>query len=150
MTGSISKLLRGYLGVCVLNMRQRVTFFQNPGSPVDPASLSITKQTLNGPEIHGIREDRATFALDELPGELRALLERYETLQIRWASKENHESVSPLYSRISPGLHVFCSPRLRNTGKGWVISSDFQGDASSLRRSLATCCAVLSKKHSAN
>ncbi|TPX12086.1 uncharacterized protein E0L32_007201 [Thyridium curvatum] len=87
-------------------MRQRVTFFQNPGSPVDPASLSITKQTLNGPEIHGIREDRATFALDELPGELRALLERYETLQIRWASKENHESLSSTALPASLGSHA--------------------------------------------
>lgn len=127
MTGSISKLPRGYLGACVSNMRQRVTFFQKPGSPVDPASLRITKQTLNGPEIHGIREDRATFALDELPGELRALLERHETLQIRWASKENHEYVSPLYSRISPGLHVFYSPRLQNTGKGCVFPPTSSG-----------------------
>lgn len=92
-------------------MRQRITFFHRPESPVDPALLKITDTLLAGPNIDTAREDRITLALDELPGELQDLLTDTHQLDLRWAAPSAYEAVGPLFSRISPGLHLFYSPR---------------------------------------
>lgn len=92
-------------------MRQRVTFFHKPGSPVDPASLRIAETSLSGPNIEAAREDRVTLALDELPAELRTVLRGAHELHIRWVSSRAFDSISPLFSRLSPGFHLFYTPR---------------------------------------
>lgn len=93
-------------------MRQRITFIHEPGQGPDPGSIEITDEGLFGPESKAAREDKLTLALDELPHELSDLLRRScHELHIRWASPLAYESVSPLSSRISPGLHVFLTPK---------------------------------------
>lgn len=57
-----------------------------------------------------IREDRLTFAVDELPKELKDVLKQTHELHIRWSSAEPYETVAPLLSRLPPGLHVFYTP----------------------------------------
>ena len=93
-------------------MRQRVTFFQKPDRPVDPARLQITDSSLAGPDIEAAREERITLALDELPTELRKILTGSHELHIRWISSETYDSISPLFSRLSPGLHLFYTPSI--------------------------------------
>ncbi len=92
-------------------MRQRVTFFHRPDSPVDPGSLKITQTSLTGPTIEAVREDRITLALDELPDELRAVLRAAHELHVRWVGPRAYDSISPLFSRLSPGFHLFYTPR---------------------------------------
>jgi hypothetical protein len=92
-------------------MRERITFIQKPGDAVDPASLKLAGGLINGPDLHAIREDRLTLALDEVPKELQELLEEAHELHIRWASQHVHESVGPLFSRLPPGFHLFYTPR---------------------------------------
>ncbi len=94
-------------------MRQRTTFFHRPESPVDPALLRLTDATLTGPTIEAAREDRVTLGLDELPPALaRTLAETVQALDVRWAAPTAAaQPVGPLLSRVSPGLHVFYTPR---------------------------------------
>lgn len=92
-------------------MRQRITFLHNPQNGIDPATVKITDNSLTGPVIPALREDRVTLALDELPQELRQVLETCHELHIRWVSPYSYETVSPLYSRLSPGFHLFYTPR---------------------------------------
>lgn len=93
-------------------MRQRTTFFHRPESPVDPALLRLVDATLTGPTIEAAREDRVTLGLDELPVALARLLAgNVQDLHVRWAARTaGTELVSPLLSRVSPGLHVFYTP----------------------------------------
>lgn len=97
-------------------MRQRTTFIHRPGDAVDPALLKISADSLSGPVIKAAREDRLTLALDDLPSELQTLLRDTHKLHIRWASSRLYESVSPLFSTLPPGFHLFYSP-LSSTGK---------------------------------
>jgi len=92
-------------------MRQRVTFFHKPGSSVDPATLKISGTALDGPGIEAAREDKVTLALDELPSELRKILSGAGELHIRWVSARAFPSTEPLYSRLSPGFHLFYTPQ---------------------------------------
>jgi len=92
-------------------MRQRITFFHRPDGAVDPAALKISDLSLTGPDIPAAREDRITLALEELPGELQKILASTHELHIRWASPNTYESVGPLFSRISPGFHLFYTPQ---------------------------------------
>lgn len=93
-------------------MRLRTTFFHRPESPVDPALLRLTDTTLAGPTIDAAREDRVTLGLDELPAALARLLAAdVQELHVHWAARTaGAELVSPLLSRLSPGLHVFYTP----------------------------------------
>ncbi|CAK7220353.1 protease B nonderepressible form [Sporothrix bragantina] len=92
-------------------MRVRTTFFHRPESPVDPAQLRVGA-TLTGPTIDAAREDRVTISLDDVPATLaRVLSDSVHELHVRWAARTaGTEPVSPLLSRISPGLHVFYTP----------------------------------------
>ncbi|CAK7269568.1 protease B nonderepressible form [Sporothrix epigloea] len=91
-------------------MRVRTTFFHRPESPVDPAQLRVGV-TLTGPTIYAAREDRATISLDELPASLGRKLDAVQGLHVRWAARTAAaEPISPLFSRVSPGLHVLYTP----------------------------------------
>lgn len=92
-------------------MRQRITFLHQPQHGVDPAAVHITDNSLTGPVLPALREDRLTLALDELPQELRRVLETCHELHIRWVSPYAYETLSPLYSRLSPGFHLFYTPQ---------------------------------------
>ncbi|KAI6360225.1 hypothetical protein MCOR31_009183 [Pyricularia oryzae] len=91
-------------------MKLRITFLHRPGDAVDPASLKITDDSLAGPDLHAAREVRATFARDELPAELLALLAATNDFHVRWVGPHAYQTVSPLQSRLPPGFHLFYTP----------------------------------------
>ncbi|VBB86821.1 Putative protein similar to PBN1 of Neurospora crassa [Podospora comata] len=91
-------------------MRERITFVQKEGDSIEPTALKVDGNGLKGPEVKAVREDRLTFALDELPAELKALLEGVNQLHVRWVSPVAYESVSPLLARLPPGFHLFYTP----------------------------------------
>jgi hypothetical protein len=88
-------------------MRQRITFLQEPHDSVDPKSLKITGSSISASNVRAAREDRVTFAFDELPQELYRVLKASRELHIRWISPNYYSTIAPLVSRLSPGLHVF-------------------------------------------
>lgn len=104
-------------------MRQRTTFIQRAGDTVDPALLSIAAGSLAGPSIDAAREERLTFPLDDLPDELQALFTDTPKLHIRWVSPRPYEAVSPLFSRLPPGFHLFYSPRSETAADRWASLS---------------------------
>jgi hypothetical protein len=104
----------------IANMRQRVTFITKPIHALAPDQLSIVDGTLTGPPISAIREDRLTFALDELPGGVQKILRESHELHIRWSSPSPSESLSPLLSRVPPGFHLFYTPLSASAAKSWV------------------------------
>jgi hypothetical protein len=92
-------------------VRQRITFLHKEGEAIGTSSLRVTDTTLVGPEFEAAREERLTVALDELPAELRDVLLNCHELHVKWISPYSYESLSPMWSRASPGLHVFYTPR---------------------------------------
>lgn len=92
-------------------MRERITYVQKLGDSLEPSEITIDGGNISGPEVHAVREDRLTIALDELPSELRALLKDALELHIRWVSTTPYEAISPLLARLPPGFHVFFTPR---------------------------------------
>ncbi|KAK3369152.1 PIG-X [Lasiosphaeria ovina] len=91
-------------------MRERITFVQKLGDSIDPSTLKVTDGVLSGPEVQAVLEDRLTIALDELPTELHTLLKSVHELHVRWVSPVAYEAVSPLLSRLPPGMHLFFTP----------------------------------------
>ncbi|WQF75490.1 Putative glycosylphosphatidylinositol-mannosyltransferase I, PIG-X/PBN1 [Colletotrichum destructivum] len=121
-------------------MRQRITFIHKPSDGVPPESLDISNAGVEGPEVLSVREDRLTLALEELPSELSQLLGESHELHIRWVSPLAYDTIGPLTSRVSPGFHLFYTPKregewdgvrlceaLRNTfgGSGCLSSESF-------------------------
>ncbi|KAL4737516.1 protein pbn1 [Aspergillus similis] len=98
-------------------MRQRITYIQKPSLPFHPSQTTLTRDALYVESLDAAREERVTFSFDELPSELWQVLRQCHQLHIRWASERAFEAVSPLSSRISPGLHVFYSPAEAGTAK---------------------------------
>jgi len=97
-------------------MRQRITFLQEPQDSIDPKLLKVTSSSISADELQAAREDRITFGLDELPQELYRVLKASHELHIRWINPFNYDSIAPLVSRLSPGLHVFYTPqRIHNS-----------------------------------
>ncbi|ROW17544.1 hypothetical protein VPNG_00710 [Cytospora leucostoma] len=92
-------------------MRRRITFLHKPEDGIDPAAVEVTDSSLTGPVLPTVREERVTLSLEELPDELRQLLESSHELHIRWVSDQSYTSLSPLYSRLSPGFHLFYTPQ---------------------------------------
>jgi hypothetical protein len=100
----------------LLTMRQRITFLQEPQDSVDPKALKVTRSSISAPEIKAAREERVTFAFEELPQELYRSLKGSHELHIRWASPNYYSTIAPLISTLSPGLHVFYTPQLNRAG----------------------------------
>ncbi len=100
-------------------MRQRITYLQEPQDAIDPSTLKVTKNSISTKSLIAAREERITFSLDELPLELVKVLEASHELHIRWVDQEPYEAISPLVSRMSPGLHVFYTPQ-RNSNTSYV------------------------------
>lgn len=100
-------------------MRQRITYLQEPQDAIDPKNLQITKDSISTKELKAAREERVTFGFDELPQELYRVLKGSHELHIRWVSERPYESIAPLVSRLSPGLHVFYTPQ-RGSNSSYV------------------------------
>ncbi|KAF6844581.1 protein pbn1 [Colletotrichum musicola] len=92
-------------------MRQRITFIHKFGDGVPFEAIDVSNAGVKGPDIEAVREDRVTLALEELPTELSQLLGESHELHVRWVSPVAYETVSPLSSRVSPGFHLFYTPK---------------------------------------
>ncbi|CAJ0541937.1 Ff.00g083000.m01.CDS01 [Fusarium sp. VM40] len=90
-------------------MRERVTFVHRDHT-LNPEELDNQEAGLLGPQIETVRQDKLTVPFSELPLELTDILQEYEAVHIRWASPIKSETLDPLTSRISPGLHVYATP----------------------------------------
>ncbi|TQV91385.1 hypothetical protein V2A60_008966 [Cordyceps javanica] len=91
-------------------MKERITFVHPPGGELDPKDFDVQPSGLLGPAINTMREDRFTIPIDEIPNEFASVLSEYSSLQVRWASPRQQNTISPFSSRISPGLHVSYTP----------------------------------------
>jgi hypothetical protein len=103
-------------------MRERISYVQKLGDSLEPSALKVGDGVIKGPEVHAVREDRLTIALDELPSELRTLVAGAQDLHIRWVSTAAYETVSPLLARLPPGFHLFFTPG-RNDAVTYVMPS---------------------------
>ncbi|KAI9837512.1 MAG: hypothetical protein M1819_007163 [Sarea resinae] len=92
-------------------MRQRITYLYNAEGAFDPEQLSVTETQLSVQNLDAAKEHRITVGFEELPQELRLALRQCHELHLRWASSEYYKSIAPFVSRVSPGLHVFFTPR---------------------------------------
>ncbi|KAK0645888.1 PIG-X [Cercophora newfieldiana] len=94
-------------------MRERITYLQKLGSSLPPSALTITPTSLTGPSVSAIREERLTFALDELPAELSSILKNdVHELHVRWVNPVAYESVGAMVARVPGGWHLFWTPVL--------------------------------------
>lgn len=91
-------------------MKERVTFVHPPGGEIDPKLLELQSTGLLGPDINTMREDRLTVPLEEIPTKFSEVLRQFASLQVRWSSPTQQNTISPFSSRISPGLHVSYTP----------------------------------------
>lgn len=87
-------------------MKERITFIHPPGGEFDPKTFDIQAKGMLGPTIFTMREDRLTIPIGEIPANFADVLRQFKTLQVRWASPIQQNTISPFASRISPGLHV--------------------------------------------
>lgn len=101
-------------------MRQRITFIHKPEDAIDPKSIKITGNSLATPSLTAAREDKITLALKELPAEIRLVLEQSHELHIRYVAPFPYQPVLPFVSRLSPGLHVYFTPRCQTIVKSYV------------------------------
>lgn len=108
--GSDSSRESGQCHSQLATMRERITFVQKLGDSLEPSAVKVGDDTISGPEVHAVREDRLTIALNELPAELQTLLKGTNELHIRWVSPATHEAVSPLLARLPPGFHMLYTP----------------------------------------
>jgi hypothetical protein len=102
-----------------LKMRQRITFLQEPQDSVDPNLLKVTNNAISTSGVKAAREDRITFGFDELPQELYRVLKASHELHVRWVGQIQYDTIAPLVSRLSPGLHVFYTPQ-RSSNNSYV------------------------------
>lgn len=100
-------------------MRQRITYLQEPNDSVDPKTLEVGEAHIKTKGLKAAREEKITFAFDELPRELHELLKAAYEVHVRWVSERVYESRAPVVSRLSPGLHVFYTPQ-RGSKKAYV------------------------------
>lgn len=91
-------------------MRERITYFHQPGAAIDPKQLEIRDTIVQGPATEAVREHKITLTLPELPSELASLLRDLQDLHLRWATSASYETLEPFSSRVSPGLHVSYTP----------------------------------------
>ncbi|KAF4591599.1 protein pbn1 [Ophiocordyceps camponoti-floridani] len=91
-------------------MRERVTFIHGSDAHVDPSALQLQPAGLLGPVTTAVRQDRLTWSLDELPTELASFLRSTSAVHVRWTTIDEHDTLEPFSSRLSPGLFVSFMP----------------------------------------
>ncbi|KAF2004404.1 PIG-X-domain-containing protein [Amniculicola lignicola CBS 123094] len=92
-------------------MKQRITYIVHNADDFNPNQLEIKAASIKLNKVKAAKEQRVTFGLSELPGELRKALEQWHELHIRWASERPYTAIPPFTSLMSPGLHVFFTPQ---------------------------------------
>ncbi|OBT84420.1 hypothetical protein VE02_07110 [Pseudogymnoascus sp. 03VT05] len=103
-------------------MRQRITFVHEPQDGIDPKSIGVHTNTLSVSGLKAAREDHITLALDELPEDLRVALSQTKELHIRYVTPASYESIPPFNSQLSPGLHVYYTPKIEVGKEGQEFS----------------------------
>ncbi|KAJ5134650.1 hypothetical protein N7448_000330 [Penicillium atrosanguineum] len=91
-------------------MKRRITFIQRPDAPFEADQAALTSKSLTIRNLDAAREDRITFGLDDLPQELRDVLQQSHELRFRWTTERSYDAVAPFASRVSPGLHIHYTP----------------------------------------
>lgn len=91
-------------------MRRRSTFFHAPQLDIDPSQLQLSGNTFFITDLDAAREERLTVGLEELPREIVEVLEQAHELHLHWATESLYNTSTPLFSRISPGLHISYTP----------------------------------------
>ena len=107
-------------------MRQRITFVHEPRDGIDPESIGIHTNTFSVSGLKAAREDHITLSLAELPQDLRVALSQTKELHIRYVTPASYDSIPPFNSQLSPGLHVYYTPKTE-VGKGgqeYVVSKN--------------------------
>ncbi|KAF1957372.1 PIG-X-domain-containing protein [Byssothecium circinans] len=92
-------------------MKQRITYIVRNADTFSPEQLDVKESSIKLKQVKATKERRVTLGLGELPDELAKSLEQWHELHIRWASSYNYNSTPPFTSRVTPGLHVFFTPR---------------------------------------
>ncbi|OBT62112.1 hypothetical protein VE03_09009 [Pseudogymnoascus sp. 23342-1-I1] len=103
-------------------MRQRITFVHEPQDGIDPDTIGIHTNTLSVSGLKAAREDQITLPLAELPQELREALSQTKELHIRYVTPASYESIPPFNSQLSPGLHVYYTPKTEVGKEGQEFS----------------------------
>jgi hypothetical protein len=96
-------------------MRQRITLLHKPEDAINPKSITITDNSLSLSGLEAAREDRITFSLEDLPQEISLALKQAHELHIRYVNRVSYKSISPLLSRLPPGLHVYYTPQRKSS-----------------------------------
>ena len=92
-------------------MRQRISYIHKPDHEVNTAAIQVTDSSIQGKSFEALREDRLTFAVDELPVVFQDALKGSHELHIRWVTANPYTAFDPLSARLPPGLHVFYTPK---------------------------------------
>ncbi|KAF3925551.1 hypothetical protein ABW21_db0201941 [Orbilia brochopaga] len=94
-------------------MKRRVTFITPPGKKIPEESLRLTKDGLEVEDLKAIREEKYTFAYDELPLFAKHLVGETRELYIRFDNGREHAAgwKGPFSSRLPLGVHAFVVPR---------------------------------------
>ncbi|OBT49640.1 hypothetical protein VE04_10037, partial [Pseudogymnoascus sp. 24MN13] len=129
-------------------MRQRITFVHEPQDGIDPKSIGIHTNTLSVSGLKAAREDHITLSLDELPQELRVALSQTKELHIRYVTAASYESIPPFNSKLSPGLHVYYTPKTEVGQAGhdyeFYLRSSALGGSTALQSYFRRICASTS------
>ncbi|EGE79844.1 pbn1 [Blastomyces dermatitidis ATCC 18188] len=91
-------------------MKKRITFVHAADGEFNPEQITVKDDSLSVQSLDAARQERVTFAVDELPQEVWQVLKQCHELHIRWSSQYVYDAVPPFASRVSPGLHVFYTP----------------------------------------
>jgi hypothetical protein len=91
-------------------MRRRSTFFHAPQLDINPSQLQLSGNRFFITNLDAAREERLTIGLEELPRELVQVLEQAHEFHLHWATESNYNTSTPLFSRVSPGLHISYTP----------------------------------------
>lgn len=97
-------------------MRRRSTFFHAPQLDIDPSQLQLSGDKFFITDLDAAREERLTIGLEELPREIVQVLEQAHELHLQWSTESNYNTSTPLFSRISPGLHISYTPLKEQQG----------------------------------
>ncbi|KAF2719853.1 PIG-X-domain-containing protein [Polychaeton citri CBS 116435] len=112
-------------------MRERITYILPPGAEIDSSSIQVSKDTLKFHDASKVyTEHRITASLEELPEEIRVVLQESHELHVRWQSESNYKSIAPFFSRLPAGLHVFYTPLEATSEEGLckILKGIFSSD----------------------
>ncbi|KAJ6007690.1 hypothetical protein N7540_011666 [Penicillium herquei] len=109
-------------------MKRRITYIQRPDAPFEVQQAVLTSNSLTIHNLEAAREDRLTFDLDDLPDELRNVLQQSQDLRLRWATERPFDAIEPFASR-----ETFIAPPPQATHAGAATSLQYHTELPSLK-----------------